>query len=99
MVYNLESPSENLVTKYAGELNLLEKFNMIGHLKMSDENWSWNYETIMKSCPDCKNHSLNEKGKEVFYRVMVGKGTFYLTRLNVEEALCDTYDPWATDES
>jgi hypothetical protein len=99
VVYGLESPAEILVTKHVGDLNHLEKFNMTGHLKMSDENWSWNYETIMKSCPDCKNHSLNEKGKEVFYRVKVGKGTFYLTRLNVEESLCDTYNPWVTDES
>jgi len=99
VVYNLDSPAEILVTKHVGELNLLEKFNMTGHLKISDENWSGNYETIMKTCPDCKNHSLNEKGKEVFYRVKVGKGTFYCTRLNVEEALCDTYNPWATDES
>jgi len=29
----------------------------------------------------------------------VGSGTFYCTRLNVEEALCDTYNPWSTDES
>jgi len=99
VVYNLESPAEILVTKHVGELNLLEKFNMTGHLKMSDEGWSRNYETIMKTCPDCKNHSLNENGKEIFYRVKVGKGTFYCTRLNVEEALCDTYNPWGTDES
>lgn len=99
VVYSLESPAEILITKHVGELNLLEKFKMTGHVKMSDENWSWNYETIMKSCPDCNNHSINEKGKEVFYRVKVGKGTFYCTRLNVEESLCDTYNPWAEDES
>jgi len=99
MSYTLESPSEMVVTKHVGELNLLEKFNMAGHLKMSDEGWSRNYESILKTCPDCKNHSLNPNGKEVFYRVKVGSGTFYCTRLNVEEALCDTYNPWSTDES
>lgn len=70
-----------------------------GHLKMAQMNWSQNYKTILKICPDCANHSLNEKGEGVFFKTKVGKGNFYYTRLNLEESLCDTYNPWEIDES
>jgi hypothetical protein len=66
---------------------------------MVQMNWSQNYETILKICPDCSNHSLNEKGEGVFFKTKVGKGNFYYTRLNLEESLCDTYNPWGNDES
>jgi len=66
---------------------------------MAQENWSTNYETLVKICPNCNNHSLNEKGEGVFFQTKVGKGNFFYTRLNVEESLCDTYNPWGNDES
>ena len=99
LVFNVEAPAEMLVSKHIGSLNLLEKFTMTGHLKMAEESWSSNFETLVKTCPNCNNHSLNEKGAGVYFRTKVGKGNFYYTRLNVEESLCDTYNPWENDES
>jgi hypothetical protein len=87
------------VNKCIANLNLLEKFPVAGHLKMVQMNWSQNYETILKLCPDCSNQSLNEKGEGVFFKTKVGKGIFYYTRLNLEESLSDTYNPWGNDES
>jgi len=99
MITDVESPAEMLVSKHIGSLHLLERFTMAGHLKMAQENWSTNYETLVKICPDCANHSLNEKGEGVFFKTKIGKGNFYYTRLNLEESLCDTYNPWENDES
>jgi len=95
----VDSPAELLVNKRIANLNLLEKFPLAGHLKMAGMNWSQNYETILKLCPDCSNHSLNENGEGVYFKTKVGKGNFFYTRLNVEESLCDTYNPWGNDES
>jgi hypothetical protein len=99
LIYNVESPAEMLVTKHIGSLNLLEKFTMAGHLKMAEESWSSNFETLVKTCPNCNSHSINEKGEGVYYKTQVGKGNYFYTRLNVEESLFDTYNPWAADES
>jgi hypothetical protein len=95
----IDGPSELLVNKHSANLNLLEKFPLAGNLKMVQMNYSQNYETILKLCPDFTNHSLNEKGEGVFFKTRVGKGNFYYTRLNLEESLCDTYNPWKDDES
>ncbi len=97
--FNIDNPTEILITKRIAPLNLLEKFSMAGHLKMSQMNYSRNYETLLKICPNCANHSVNEKGEGVYFKTKVGKGNFYYTRLNVEESLCDTYNPWLKDES
>ena len=97
--YEIDSPAEMLISKRVAPLNLLEKFSMSGHLKMAQMNYSRNYETILKVCPNCTNHSLNEKGDGVYFNTKVGKGSFYYTNLNVEESLCDTYNPWKNDES
>ena len=99
MSYSINSPAELLITKRIGELSVLDKFPMAGHLKMAKMNYSNNSETLFKICPDCTNHSLNEKGDGVFFKTKVGKGNFYYTRLNVEESLCDTYNPWLKDDS
>lgn len=96
---DIDSPAEMLIFKRVAPLNLLEKFPMSGHLKMAQMNYSRNYETILKICPNCTNHSLNEKGDGVYFTTKVGKGNFYYTKLNVEESLCDTYNPWKNDES
>ncbi len=96
---NIELPTELLINKHIANLNLLEKFSVAGHLKMAQMNWSWNYETLLKTCPDCANHSMNEKGDGVYFKTQVGKGNYYYTRLNLEESLCDTYNPWNSDES
>jgi hypothetical protein len=97
--FDVDAPTELLVNKHTADLNLLEKFPVAGHLKMVQMNWSQNYETILKNCPGCDNHSLNEKGEGVFFKTKVGKGNFFYTRLNLEESLCDTYNPWGKDES
>jgi hypothetical protein len=97
--FRLDEPTELLVNKHTENLNLLEKFPVAGHLKMTQMYYSQNYETILKHCPDCSNHSLNEKGEGVFFKTKVGNGNFYYTRLNLEESLCDTYNPWENDES
>ncbi len=97
--FPIDSPAELLLNKHIANLHLLEKFPVAGHLKMTQMNWSQNYETILKLCPGCSNHSLNEKGEGVFFKTKVGKGNFYYTRLNLEESLCDTYNPWENDES
>jgi hypothetical protein len=95
----VDAPAELLVTKHIANLNILEKFPLAGHLKMAQLNWAENYETLFKICPDCVNHSLNEKGDGVYFKTQVGKGNFFYTRLNLEESLCDTYNPWGNDES
>lgn len=92
-------PAELLVNKRLANLYLLDKFPMSGHLKMAQMNYSHHYETILKLCPDCSNHSLSEKGEGVYFKTKVGKGNYFYTRLNVEESLCDTYNPWENDES
>ena len=97
--FAIDAPIELLINKRMANLNLLEKFPLAGHLKMAQMNWSQNYETILKLCPGCANHSLNEKGEGVFFQTKVGKGNFYYTRLNLEESLYDTYNPWENDES
>ncbi|NEW81450.1 MAG: cellulase family glycosylhydrolase [Mariniphaga sp.] len=97
--YSIDSPVELLVAKHIGNLNLLEKFPLSGRLKMAQMNWSTNYETLLKVCPDCLTHSINEKGEGVFFKTKIGKGNLYYTRLNLEESLCDTYNPWKNDES
>ena len=97
--FAIDAPTELLVNKHIANLNLLEKFPVAGHLKMAQMNWSQNYETILKICPDCTNHSLNEKGEGVYFKTKVGKGNFYYARLNLEESLYDTYNPWENDES
>jgi hypothetical protein len=99
LINSIDSPVELLVAKHTGDLNLLEKFPLSGHLKMAQMSWSKDYETLLKVCPDCNTHSINEKGEGVFFRTKIGKGNFYYTRLNLEESLCDTYNPWKTDES
>ena len=35
----------------------------------------------------------------MYFKTKVGKGNYFYTRLNVEESLCDTYNPWENDES
>ena len=97
--FAIDSPTELLVNKHIANLNLIEKFPVAGHLKMAQMNWSQNYETILKLCPGCDNHSLNEKGEGVYFKTKIGKGNFYYTRLNLEESLYDTYNPWENDES
>lgn len=97
--FAIDEPAELLVNKRLANLYLLEKFPMAGHLKMAQMNYSHHYETILKLCPDCSNHSLNEKGEGVYFKTKVGKGNYFYTRLNVEESLCDTYNPWENDES
>lgn len=99
MSANIDFPTEILISKRIAPLNLLEKFTMAGHLKMAQMSYSRNYETLLKICPNCATHSLNEKGDGVYFKTKVGKGNFYYTRLNVEESLCDTYNPWKEDES
>ena len=99
VIFNVESPAEMLVAKRIGSLNLLEKFTMAGHLKMAEENWSTNYETLVKICSNCSNHSISENGAGVYFKTKVGKGNFYYTRLNLEESFSDTYNPWENDES
>ncbi len=95
----VDAQTELLVNKHITNLNLLEKFPVAGHLKMAQMNWSQDYETILKLCPDCSNHSMNEKGEGVYFKTKVGKGNFFYTRLNLEESLSDTYSPWENDES
>lgn len=95
----IDTPAELLVAKHNGNLNLLEKFQVAGHLKMAKMNYSRNYETLFKNCPDCINHYLNENGDGVYFKLQVGKGNFYYTNLNLEESLYDTYNPWPSDQS
>ncbi|MDO9255673.1 MAG: hypothetical protein Q7U54_09185 [Bacteroidales bacterium] len=97
--FRLDEPTELLVNKHTENLNLLEKFPVAGHLNMTQLYYSQRFETLLKNCPDCANHSLNEKGEGVFFKTKVEKGNFYYTRLNLEESLCDTYNPWENDES
>jgi len=95
----IDKPAELLISKHIANLRLLEKIPVAGHLKMAQMNWSLDYETLFKICPNCNNHSINEKGDGVFLKTRIGKGNFYYTRLNLEESLCDTYNPWKSDES
>jgi hypothetical protein len=97
--FQVGEADEILVSKRMANFNLLEKLPMSGHLKMTHMNSSHNYETILKLCPDCINHSLNDKGEGVYFKTKVGNGNYYYTRLNVEESFCDTYNPWENDES
>jgi hypothetical protein len=97
--FAIDEPAELLVNKRLANLYLLEKFPMAGHLKMAQMNYSHHYETILKLCPDCSTHSISEKGEGVYFQTKVGKGNYFYSRLNVEESLCDTYNPWENDES
>lgn len=97
---NLEHPAQLTIEKHIANLNQLEKFQLAGHVKRAEvSSYSWNFEYLLKVCPECSNHSISDKGEVALYTSKIGKGVFYYTPLNVEESLCDTYNPWNDDQS
>lgn len=96
---SVDAPVELLVSKHIANLNLLEKFSVSGHLKITELSNSQNCETILKLCTNCNNRSINDKWQGVYFKTKIGKGNFFYSCLNVEESLFDTYNPWENDES
>ncbi len=96
---NPKEPVELVATKHIADLDLLEKFPLAGHVKVTQMSYSSGYEVLFRLAKSGYNSSIVENGEIAYSSTPVGKGSYFYSGVNLEESLCDTYNPWESDAS
>ena len=79
-------------------MDLLEKFPLAGHIKITQMSYSSGYEVLFQLAESSYDHRLIENGEIACSRTPLGKGSYLYSGVNLEESLCAN-NPLESDAS